>query len=138
MQRAAGRSAATTHGGPTWPGAGTRRALTDRSKRPVAEGAGRDGVAERFEREMGFSHAEFRRALERTYAGPDLSMREDGADIRHAGGWVRIRLGPEGVRRIALLELPVTTISFTFEGVSAAQRAAFMQHFELYFRRGGG
>lgn len=87
---------------------------------------------------MGFSHTEFRRALQRTYADAGLSMREDGADIAVAGGRACIRLGPERVRRIALLELPVTTIYFTFEQVNAAQRAGFMQHFELYFRRGGG
>lgn len=87
---------------------------------------------------MGFSHVEFRRALARTYAGAGLAMRDDGADIRVDGGQVRIRMGPEGVRRIALLQLPVTRIYFKFENLSPAQRAAFMQHFELYFRRGGG
>ena len=95
-------------------------------------------VGEAFEREMGFSHKEFRRALQRTYAGPGLEMREDGADIRVATGSVQIRLGAEGVRSIALLRLPVTKISFKFDGVDSTQRAEFMQHFELYFRRGGG
>lgn len=87
---------------------------------------------------MGFSHVEFRRALQRTYAGPALTMREDGADIRVADGTVHIRMGAEGERRIALLKLPVTRIFFEFENIDGARRAEFMQHFELYFRRGGG
>ena len=97
-----------------------------------------DEIGEAFEREMGFSHAEFRRALQRTYADAGLDMRDDGAVIRVGAGAVQIRLGPEGERRIALLKLPVTRIYFKFDNVSSAQRAAFMQHFELYFRRGGG
>jgi hypothetical protein len=87
---------------------------------------------------MGFSHVEFRRALQRTYAGAGLEMRDDGADINVAGGKVEIRMGAEEVRRIALLKLPVTRIYFKFDNVNGAQRAEFMEHFELYFRRGGG
>jgi len=100
--------------------------------------AAAEEVGEAFEREMGCSHTEFRRALQRRYAGPGLEMREDGADIRVATGSVQLRLGAEGVRSIALLRLPVTRISFKFDGVDSAQRAGFMQHFELCFRRGGG
>ena len=95
-------------------------------------------IGESFEREMGFSHVEFRRALQRTYADAGLEMHDDGADIRIGEGLVRIRMGAEGERRIALLELPVTRICFKFDNVTSEQRAEFMRHFELYFRRGGG
>ncbi|MDH3714613.1 MAG: hypothetical protein OET44_12285, partial [Gammaproteobacteria bacterium] len=82
-------------------------------------------IGESFQREMGFSHVEFRRALQRTYTGAGLAMRDDGADIRVADGKVQIRMGPEGVRRIALLELPATMIYFKFDNVDGVQRAEF-------------
>ncbi len=69
-------------------------------------------VPERFTREMGFSHVEFRRALERTYADKGLRLGTHGAELPVAGGEVRIRLGTERTRRIALLQLPSTEISF--------------------------
>ena len=93
---------------------------------------------ESFEREMGFSHVEFMRAVRRTYADRAAIFHADGADIPVGQGTVAIRMGKESERRIALLKLPVTQISFTFAQVSAAERSEFMQHFELYFRRGGG
>ncbi len=102
------------------------------------QAAGDGDIGEAFEREMGFSHVEFRRALQRTYADAGIAMREDGADIPVGEGSLRIRMGPEGERRIALLKLPVTRIYFKFDNVSGAERTAFMQRFELYFRRGGG
>ena len=89
-------------------------------------------------REMGCSHAEFRRTLQRTYADRQVNWLEDGAEIMSGGGSVQVRIGPERTRRIGLLALPSTRISLQFKGLSAAQRAAFMEHFELYFRRGGG
>lgn len=95
-------------------------------------------ISESFEREMGFSHVEFRRALQRTYGDAGLDLRADSARIPVGDGFVRIRMGPEGERRIALLKLPVTWIYFKFDNVSSADRTAFMQRFELYFRRGGG
>lgn len=87
---------------------------------------------------MGFSHQEFRRALTRTYAGADLTQHADGADVRHGAGVVRIRMGPERIRRIALLALPSIHVTFTFEDLDTAEREDFMARFELYFRRGGG
>ena len=89
-------------------------------------------------REMGFSHVEFRRALQRTYGG-QVEMHPYGATVHtDHGGRVAITLGEESTRRIALLAIPVTAISFAFHDFTLAQRDAFMQHFDLYFRRGGG
>ena len=100
---------------------------------PVAEQAPLD-----LYREMGFSHAEFKRALQRTYKDA-VTLNEHGGIVRtDQGGSVEITLGPERRRRIALLEIPVTDISFVFHDFSLAERDRFMQHFELYFRRGGG
>ena len=65
-------------------------------------------------------------------------MLDNGADLTRGDGTVHIRLGPEEVRRIALLALPKMRIDFEFVSMDGPARDAFMSHFDLYFRRGGG
>ena len=53
-------------------------------------------------------------------------------------GSVEITIGPPLVRRIALLAIPYSEVSFVFQGVSVEQQQAFKAHFDLHFQRGGG
>jgi len=41
-------------------------------------------------------------------------------------------------RVIALVRMPRMRVAFSFEGVSADQRATFMRRFDLHLQRGGG
>lgn len=41
-------------------------------------------------------------------------------------------------RQIARMTLPRMRVSYTFEGLSEAQRQQFMRMFDLYMQRGGG
>ena len=91
-----------------------------------------------YTREMGVDHRDFFRMLPRAMG--DHAYEVDGrtVDARVGGGSLRIELGEERVRRIALLALPYTEVSFTFRGTDEAEREAFTRRFELAFRRGGG
>jgi hypothetical protein len=53
-------------------------------------------------------------------------------------GSVEIHIGEPKVRRIALMAIPYSTVSFLFRGVSAEQQQQFKTHFDLRFQRGGG
>lgn len=89
--------------------------------------------------EMGLTHAEFFRTLpaalgERPYRVEDTVVSIDDDQ----GRTVTIRLAPEQVRRIALLQVPVTRVEFRFDGHAPEQIEAFMNHFARYYQRGGG
>ena len=53
-------------------------------------------------------------------------------------GTLHIHLGPTQVRKIALLRLPYSVVSFRFAGMEQEQQLAFKTHFDLHFQRGGG
>lgn len=89
-------------------------------------------------REMGLSHAEFWRTLPRALEGRPYQRDGNTIAIRDCQRQLTIHLGPEGKRRIALLQLPVTRVTFAFSGYTAADMDAFMQRFSRYFQRGGG
>ncbi len=91
-----------------------------------------------YQREMGMTHADLFRLLPRLL--PDRDWLQAGACIHVPDGdrQLYIRYQPEAERCIASLRLPVTHISFVFEGYSSGQAEAFMQHFDKTYRRGGG
>lgn len=121
----------TPPGGPT--GAGTDGAAAGER----ADAAAPDGTLA-YAREMGVDHRDFFRMLPRAMGDHPYEASERAVDARVGGGTLRIELGEERVRRIALLALPFTEVSFTFRDTSEAEREAFTRRFELAFRRGGG
>jgi hypothetical protein len=88
--------------------------------------------------EMGLTHAEFFRTLPAALG--ERLYRIDGASVSidDQGHKVTIRLSPESVRRIALLQVPITRVEFIFDGHDPEQIEAFMNHFARYYQRGGG
>ena len=105
----------------------------------AAGGAGgEDADTVAYAREMGLDHRDFFRMLPRAMGEHPYEVDGRAVDARVGGGTLRISLGEERVRRIALLALPYTEVSFTFRGTSEAEREAFTRRFELAFRRGGG
>lgn len=99
--------------------------------------AGSD-VPERLLREVAASAAEFERALR--LAWPDGVERIGGGAflLRNGPLCLRIRIRPDGVRRIGLLELPRLAVSYAFEGADATARARMLARLDLGMRRGGG
>jgi len=91
-----------------------------------------------YRREMGLTHAELFRLLPRLL--PDRQWLEDDGLIHVPDGerHIYIRYQPEAERRIASLRLPVTHISFVFDGYSEVEAGYFMAHFDKTYRRGGG
>ena len=88
--------------------------------------------------DMGLTHADFFRYLpsamgEHTFRVEGNTVYGDVFD-----GTVEIRIGEAKVRRIALLEIPYSHVSFVFRGVSPEQQQQFKTHFDLRFQRGGG
>jgi hypothetical protein len=87
---------------------------------------------------MGLTHADFFRSL--PSAMGDHSYRVEGNTVYGEvfDGSVEIHIGEPKVRRIALMAIPYSTVSFLFRGVSAEQQQQFKTHFDLRFQRGGG
>ena len=54
------------------------------------------------------------------------------------GGTLKITLGEEQERRLVLVVLPRTEITFEYQNVSDKDREAFIEYFELRFMKGLG
>jgi len=91
----------------------------------------------RFEREVGATPAEFRRAL--GLAHPD-GLEESEGRLCLTDGDVRlaIRLAPQPGRRLGLFELPVLRVSYQFESGTPEGCRALLSRLDLAMQRGGG
>ncbi|MCP5426593.1 MAG: hypothetical protein H6970_16220 [Gammaproteobacteria bacterium] len=89
-------------------------------------------------REMGLTHAEFFRTLPSALEGLHFRIGDAAVDVCDSERRLTIRLAPEGQRRLAALRLPVTQVTFLFDGYSETEQATFLRHFERRFQRGGG
>lgn len=92
----------------------------------------------RYSREMGLTHADFHRLLPAAMGEHPYRVEGNRVLAEVADGRLQIVIGPPLVREIASIQLPYCVVSFTFENVSEPQQRAFKEHFDLYFRRGGG
>ena len=92
----------------------------------------------RYSREMGLTHGDFWRLLPRAMGEYPYTRQDDSVVGTVHEGTVQIDLGVPQERRIALLRIPFSEVSFHFKGVSEAQQQAFKQYFDLRFQRGGG
>ena len=90
------------------------------------------------QREMGVSHVVFFRSLAQLPEGWVQQTRDDGATLAYAGGTIDIMLGEERERRLGLIRLPYTPVTFRYTGLSDEDRERFQERFDLTFQRGGG
>ncbi len=103
-----------------------------------------DNAPIRFTREMGITHRAFLRTLKGAIEGRTFTTVDgDGtapstATIRDGEHEIRIHLAPQWVRRIATIKMPVTDVTYEFDGHTQVQAEAVMARFEIFFRRGGG
>ncbi len=89
-------------------------------------------------REMSITHKDFFRLLPRAVNGAPVTRDGNHASITTNAGQINISLMPETVRKLGLLEFPVTHVSMEFNGFTPTDQAAFLARFELAYQRGGG
>ena len=88
--------------------------------------------------DMTIARADFLRSLPAAVAGAAFDVR--GSEIRPvdaALGW-RIVLDPLPELRIGSIRLPRHRVAILLTGYDEAATRAFLERFELYFRRAGG
>ena len=92
-----------------------------------------------FEREMGYSLAEFLHVAQQSFAGKaSLRSVEDGVCVETATGRLTLRVLESFQRRLGLMELPVSRVHFAFEGMGERQIQQWLGVLERTFHRGGG
>lgn len=93
---------------------------------------------ERFERDMGCTEADWLRWLPDAIGPAAWRLGPDHAQVELPPGRLELGWRVMPPRAIALVRLPVLRVAFRFDGLSDAQRFAFMRRFDLYMQRGGG
>jgi len=92
-----------------------------------------------FEREQGFTEAEWLRCLPGAVRDHELAMPALGrAVVSIGGGTMALSWTVLPPRRIALISMPRLAVRYRFDGVDAEARREFMRYFDLYTQRGGG
>ena len=89
-------------------------------------------------REMSITHKDFFRLLPRAVNGAPITRQDNQAHIETEAGQVKITLAPERVRKLGMMEFPVTQVSIEFRDFTPARQTAFLTRFDLAYQRGGG
>ena len=92
-----------------------------------------------FEREQGFTEAEWQRCLPGAVREHALALPAPGRAVVNIGtGTLQLGWTVLPPRRIALISMPRLAVRYRFDGVDAQARREFMRYFDLYTQRGGG
>lgn len=91
-----------------------------------------------YEKEMGITHAEFFRLLPVALGSDQYVTHSKGASLETDGRSVKIELGPESIRQIALLVIPRTPVTLILEEYSDTEAEDFLRTFDRAYQRGGG
>lgn len=94
--------------------------------------------AERFEREMGCTEAEWLGWLPAALGDHFYKIHSGSAGVRIGDGALGLTWRVGEPRVIALMHMPRLHVSFRFAGLDENQRYIFMKRFDLYMQRGGG
>lgn len=93
----------------------------------------------KFSLEMGFTEPDFIRTIGQFMDGEPYKVNGSRIEIPGAGKTVTISLSGHRERRIGpTIRLPLMDVEFVFAGFPEEERKAFMQRFDMIFRRGGG
>jgi len=91
------------------------------------------------QKQMGITHAEFMRLLPRALGSDDYKVSVKTIDFTPKPGTsLKIQLGTESVRQIALMKMPTTPVTLTLVGLSDEERDAMLRRFDRAYQRGGG
>ena len=94
--------------------------------------------AERFEREMACTEADWLRWLPQAIGDHHWKLQTHSADVRIGDGALGLKWQQCEPRALGLVRMPCFLVRFRFAGLDDAQRFAFMKRFDLYLLRGGG
>ncbi len=89
-------------------------------------------------KEMALTRAAFFRGIAKALGSDAFVETADGVVLEQDGKRLEITLGPERMRRIALIEIEVMDVSLGFHGYAGEDRAAALMAFDRAFQRGGG
>lgn len=89
-------------------------------------------------RDMALTMENFQRTLPRAIGDHSYTLHARGATVSVGDGEVLIELGPQQVRKIALLEIPWCRVEFVAKNLSDDQFKEFAENFHRHFQRGGG
>jgi hypothetical protein len=96
-------------------------------------------MPESFEREQGFTEAEWERCLPGAVGEHAWRTTGPGSiEVSIGAGTMHLTWKALPPRRIALIAMPRLAVRYRFENVDAESRQAFMRYFDLYTQRGGG
>lgn len=94
--------------------------------------------AEKFDREMGCTEADWLRLLPAAMGDNHWKLQDKSAGVRIGDGALGLKWQVGEPRQIGLVNIPNFLVSFRFAGLNEEQRYAFMKRFDLYMHRGGG
>ncbi len=94
--------------------------------------------AERFERDMSCTEAEWLRWLPSAVGDHHWKLQSQSAGVRIGDGALGLKWQVVEPRVIASVRMPRLLVNFRFAGVDEAARFNFMKRFDLHMQRGGG
>lgn len=89
-------------------------------------------------KQMGMTRDDFDRLIPIALGTEAFEKLPDGIRFTEGERTMTVILGPEGKRKLALLELPSTPVTITFEGYTEEDAEAALAEFDRAFQRGGG
>ena len=89
-------------------------------------------------KEMGYTHADFFRLLPSAMGSNPYEISGLEVNCTLASGTLKITLGEERERRLVLVVMPCTNVTFEYKNVSDEDRESFMKYFDLRFMKGLG
>lgn len=87
---------------------------------------------------MAVTHKDFFRILPNAMGQHSYQVNDNTVVAEVDGGEVRITIGPQQVRKIALMEIHHCDVEFSYSKLTEEQYDEFRRHFELRYQRGGG
>lgn len=82
--------------------------------------------------------ANFERTLPHAVGEHSYILHARGATVTVGEGEVSIEIGPQQLRKIALLEIPWCRVEFVAKNLTENQFKQFSENFHRHFQRGGG
>jgi len=92
----------------------------------------------KIEKEMGYTHADFFRLLPKAMGETQYEVNGLVVNCKLATGTLTITLGEERERRLVLVVLPYTHVTFEYHDVDDEDREDFIKFFDLRFMKGLG
>ena len=90
------------------------------------------------EKEMGLTHADFFRTIQRALGSRDFKKTDTGVVLTNGDRRLKITLGRERIRKIACMKIPACDVRLEFSAYSEAEREAALGLFNRMFQKGGG